>query len=218
MGTRLKSEVPDRPKGLAELRGRPFLDLLVEQLVEQGVRHLIFAVGYLGEQIVSHFTGTSNASLLFSKEDFPLGTGGAVLKALHLVKSDPFLVLNGDSICPVNYSDLLNAHCAVNADITITVARPDGRSDAGAILLGQANRIIGYSERGANAGGFVNAGVYMLARRVFEQTQLASRCSLEYDLFPVLAARGRSYGFPIEGELVDIGTPQRLRSARERLF
>src|SRR5690349_21298843 len=98
-GTRLQPVISDLPKGLAPVRGRALLDILVEDLVAQGLRRIILCVGHMKEQIISHFSGRRDADFLFSEETAPLGTGGAVKNAAEFIRSDPFLVMNGDSMC-----------------------------------------------------------------------------------------------------------------------
>ena len=85
VGSRLHPLISDRPKGMALIGGRPFLDILVEDLLKQGFRRIIFCVGHLKEQIIARYKSRDDAEYLFSQEDVPLGTGGAVQNALPLV-------------------------------------------------------------------------------------------------------------------------------------
>jgi len=113
LGTRLQAVVSDRPKGLATISGRPFLDILVEELLQQGFDRLIFCTGHGSDQVAAHYSGRSGEQFVFSAEDHPLGTGGAVRNALPHVRSDPFAVVNGDSFCRVAYADLFAFHASV---------------------------------------------------------------------------------------------------------
>ena len=217
-GTRLKDEVPDLPKALALVRGRPFLDILIAQLTSQGIRRIIFGVGHLSDKIVSYYRNRNDGVFVFSMEESPLGTGGAVKHALQFVRTDPFLVLNGDSHCNVDFGHMSGYHSRANADMTMAVTRPDDRKDAGAIELGADGRILGFHEKDECIGGFVNAGVYLMTKRIFTSAPSTFPLSLEYEFFPELVQHGKCYGFPIDGELVDIGTPDRLRGAQTKLL
>src|SRR6266571_4363262 len=97
-GTRLRPVLADRPKSMALISGTPFLQLLLDRLRSQGVDDVILGTGYMAEKIERYF-GSGNKFALrirYSREDEPLGTGGALKLAESLI-SDPVLVLNGDS-------------------------------------------------------------------------------------------------------------------------
>ena len=98
LGTRLRSEVSDVPKPMAPIAGRPFLEFVLTQLIQQGFERVILSVGYKSECIIDHFGDSwGPISLAYCIEDSPLGTGGAMSKAFHLVKGERALVLNGDT-------------------------------------------------------------------------------------------------------------------------
>ena len=97
-GTRLRQVVADVPKPMAPIAGRPFLEIQLEFLARQGVGHAVLAVGYLGHVIVGHFGDRfAGIELSYAVEDSPLGTGGAIQKALRLCRGDRAVVLNGDT-------------------------------------------------------------------------------------------------------------------------
>ena len=120
-GTRLRTVVDDRPKPLAEVTGRPFLEWLLLWLRNQGLLHVILCTGHMAEVIEDYFENGARWSMdiRYSRDPTPLGTGGAVRNALDQVTSDPFLVMNGDSYCPVDIGLLHEAHMARSASATI---------------------------------------------------------------------------------------------------
>lgn len=220
LGTRLRAAVSDRPKPLAEIEGRPFLDLLVDELVAQGLRRFILCVGHHGNQIVDHFHRRREGEFLFSQELSPLGTGGAVRQALPLICSNPFLVMNGDSYCPVDLASLLHFHRSSRADATLVVTEARDRNDGGCIELTAEGHISAFREKAPreSAGpSLINAGVYVMERRLFANWTQPGPLSLERDLFPVLASEGNCFGFPVSAEVIDIGTPERYFDAQRRL-
>jgi D-glycero-alpha-D-manno-heptose 1-phosphate guanylyltransferase len=213
-GTRLQPVISDRPKGLAPVRGRALLDILVDDLVAQGLRRVILCVGHLKEQIIEHFSDRREADFLFSEETAPLGTGGAVKNAGGFIQSDPFLVMNGDSICRVDLKALLEFHHARDADLTMVVAEDPERGDVGAIRLGTDCRILSFHEKpapGSRVPGHINAGIYLFKRTLLDSWLRKYPLSLEHDVFPQLADDGRCFGFAVTGSVVDIGTPERYR-------
>lgn len=220
LGTRLRPVVADRPKGLAEIQGRAFLDVLVDELVRNGLQRLVLCTGYGSDQITAHYRDRSDADFVFSVEDRPLGTGGAVAHALRWVHSDPFLVVNGDSFCRVNYADLLEFHRRNGALLTLVVTPPAGRDDVGAIRADDAGRIVEFAEKpGREDSGTrnVNAGIYVMQRKAMDLATRSSAFSLERDLFPMAVHSGRCFAFPVSGPLIDIGTPERLQAAQDQL-
>lgn len=120
LGTRLRSVVQNIPKGMAPIQGRPFLAYQLDYLIEQGVNRIIFSVGYLHECISNYFGREYNGcQIVYSVEESPLGTGGAIRQALHHCKDQNIWVLNGDTYCNVNLKDMLVFHRTHHADVSI---------------------------------------------------------------------------------------------------
>jgi NDP-sugar pyrophosphorylase family protein len=219
LGTRLRSAVADRPKGLALVAGRPFLDILVDDLVKNGFRRLILCVGYGADQIAKHFEGRTDAEFVISAEPAPLGTGGALRYALPKVRSELVAVVNGDSFCPVDYFSLLRFHLDRRSEGTLVVTAPEGRNDAGAVQLSREGRVTSFLEKPAEGatGGWVNAGIYFLKRDTIAELREGVSCSLERDVIGQKAEQESWYGYRASGPLIDIGTPERYERAQDVL-
>ena len=218
IGSRLSSVNPDRPKGLAPVGGKPFLDILVEDLVQQGFQRIIFCVGHLKEQVIDRYKTRKDAKYFFSQEDIPLGTGGAVQNALPLIHSNPVLVMNGDSLCPVDYAKFYQFHLDKSAAASLVLAAQHGRCDGGAVSLDDAQQIQSFAEKSIETTNerFINAGIYLLQVDAIDLRRPAPTYSLEYDVFPALFRSRPCFGFLVSSELVDIGTPERyLKANRE---
>jgi len=220
LGARLKSIVDDRPKVLASVQGRPFLDVIVAELVRQGIVRIILCVSHLREQVISHFARRSEAEFVFSEEATPLGTGGAIRHAAKLIQSDPFLVLNGDSLCRVEYARLIAFHRERGAAMSMVVADAGGRVDGGTVVLARDGRIARFREKSPvknAARAFINAGIYLMRQDLPASWRNADPFSLEHDIFPDLIGGGRCYGYAVDAEVVDIGTPERYVEAQSKL-
>jgi len=220
LGTRLRPVLSDRPKGLAEVAGRAFLDILTDELVRNELRRLVLCTGHGAEQIAAHYRDRRDAEFVISAEDRPLGTGGAVAHALPLVRSDPFFVVNGDSFCRVSYAELLGSHRRRGAMLSVVVTPPAERDDVGTIRIDSAQRILKFAEKPGAASGpgeYVNAGIYVIQREALALMGRAEVFSLERELIPAAVSTGRCYVFPVSGPLIDIGTPERLQVAQTRL-
>lgn len=220
LGTRLRSITGESPKSMVAIAGRPFLELLLRQLERYGFRRVILAVGYQSEMIRAHF-GTSLGSLAiaYSEEHMPLGTAGAIRNALWLVESDPVLVANGDSYTDADLSVFVKRHLEESADASIMLVPADERSDCGTVMLDAAGHVTRFDEkRSISASRYINAGIYVLAKKLIETIPAGVQVSIEREVFPDWIARGASLkGYVHEGSCLDIGTPERLQSAQVML-
>lgn len=212
LGTRLRTVVDDRPKPMAMIDDRPFLEYVVDHLVDAGCHRLIFCTGHKGEWIETHFRGSSRYQAVFSRETENLGTAGALRHCRGLIATSPFLVVNGDSFCALDYWALLKAHCSQQRPVTVAVVEADGRSDAGSVELDHHGRIVGFQEKGTS-GAYVSAGIYACDSRFLDSIPERRPCSLEYDVFPALLSTDIG-GFVVSAPLYDIGTPARLNAFR----
>jgi D-glycero-alpha-D-manno-heptose 1-phosphate guanylyltransferase len=220
LGTRLRSVVSSKPKVLASIGKRSFLELLVQQLSGQGIRQLVMCTGYLADQIETIFgNGTRwNVSIEYSKEETPLGTAGAVKLAQRYVGSTPeFVVLNGDSFLQVNFQDLIRFHREhPRAVATIAVVRVEDAGRYGTVNMDSSDRVSGFAEKtGSDAPGLINGGVYVFSQAVWQSIP-KGKASLERDVFPQLIDQGL-YAHEQHGIFVDIGTPVDYVRAQELL-
>lgn len=220
-GTRLRDTIGERPKCLVEIEGRPFLEMLLEWLAGQGLERLILCTGYQGEQIRRHFEGArfknlapSNTEIFFSQEPVPLGTAGALRHALPFFTNSPILVLNGDSFCSLDLLSFLNFHQSREGLATLALVSFDSRADAGFVRIDNRSRIVSFEEK-RGKGAYLNAGIYVLERRLIEEIPAGHFFSLEKDLFPSLPPEN-FYGYKTEAILYDIGTPERLHHFRNQ--
>lgn len=214
-GTRLRSVVHDRPKPMAPVGDRPFLEFVIAPLVAQGIRRVILCTGYMSRQVEQWFLAQEHDyELLFSREARPMGTAGALAQAAHLVQSNVVIVVNGDSVCDVHLAGLLDHHRAIGACATVTLTPATARTDAGCVEMNADTRLTGFQEKGpARTGSFHNAGIYIFDRSVLSRIPAERPSSIETDLLPGLLPQGL-YGYVTDAPLFDIGTPERLTQFR----
>lgn len=208
LGTRLRSVVPDKPKVLATVRGRPFIEYLLDQLASEGVKSVVLCTGYLGDQVEALLgTNYQDIKLRYSHEPSPLGTGGALRLALPTLESDPVLVLNGDSYCHTRLDDLAAWHAAQNAQATILLTKTDDTRRYGRVRVNDEGRILQFEEKAATSGpGWINGGIYLIRRELINTIPTHVAVSLEREVFPNWIGRGL-LGFRSNGCLWDIGVP-----------
>lgn len=219
-GLRLRPVTGGSPKGMAAVAGRPFLELLLRQLKRHGFKHVILAAGYRADDIRSHFgERAAGLELSYAVESQPLGTGGAVRNAADLVQSDSLLVMNGDSYTDADLNGLVAFHCDRNADVTVVLAPADGRGDCGSVLVDGDDNVSSFIEkRGLSGAARVNAGIYILSRKLISEVPAGLQISLEQELLPRWLREGRRVkGFVSLNRCIDIGTPERYESAQDIL-
>lgn len=212
-GKRLRSVVDDRPKPMAEVKHQPFMDLLIKYMSSFGFRHFILSIGYMANKMMEYYAQKKHLEIVFSEEKSPLGTGGAIKNARPLIKSNPFLVINGDSFCRINLREFLRYHEKNNAFVSMVVARNRENKDCGMVKLDNFNRISNFNEKAACKNNtLVSAGIYLFQKEIISLMPEKAKFSLEYDLFPKLTEQG-FYGFFTDNTLIDIGTPHGLKRA-----
>lgn len=216
-GTRLRSAVSDRPKSMAVLRGRPFLEWQLLSLRKGGFKNIVLCTGYMGMNIRDHFGDGDKLGLCirYSEEHEARGTGGAIRSACALVQSDPVLVLNGDSWCDLDLARLISFHNTHEAMGTLALTTVAHSQRYGQVLLGRSEEVIGFSEKGkSETAGWINAGMYVLAHSFMESIPKQSYSSLEHDVFPNWVKKGL-YGCSGERRFFDIGTPASYAQAEQ---
>jgi D-glycero-alpha-D-manno-heptose 1-phosphate guanylyltransferase len=210
MGTRLRPVLPAKPKPLASVGRKPFLDLLVRQLRHQGIRRLVMCTGYLAEQIEGEF-GDGRAwdvVIEYSREPHPLGTAGALkLAERYLRDVSEFIVMNGDSFLELDFDQLVRFHREHGTLMSIAVSKVSNTARYGTVQIGADCRVTAFAEKaGCHSSGLINAGVYVFSRAVLEHIPNAPG-SLEKDVFPRLLDQG-VYALEQHGMFIDIGTPE----------
>ena len=216
LGTRLRSVVSDRPKPMADIAGKPFLHYLVKMLSKSGVKHLIFALGYMGEQIEAYFQSGEEygLSISYSYEDSPLGTGGAIRNALSKVSGENVLVLNADTYFRTDYESLLREQLKNKVAMTIASRKIEDISRYGAILKDESGRILRWNEKMSSdqvealRPGEINGGIYVMQKSLIEKIPEGKQ-SLENDCIPAwLKYGGYIQAIPSDGYFMDIGIPE----------
>lgn len=217
LGTRLREAVADRPKSMAPIRGKPFLEILIRGLMQKGVDDFVLATGHLGEQIEAYFGNGAcwDVRIRYSREAVPLGTGGAVKLAGPLL-SDRFLVLNGDTWVDFDPQSLEAKLASTGAPLVLTLRHVDDPERYGAVDTDADGRVRAFVEKGVKTGNHINAGAYLVRKEALDLMESGKPVSLEKEWMPALVARG-IYGVETRGLFIDIGIPEDYRRAQDLL-
>lgn len=219
LGTRLASVVSEVPKPMALVAGKPFLAYLLDNLKAQGVTHVILAVCHLKEHIMEYFGNEYRGMALdYSVEDTPLGTGGAIRKALELCREERAFVCNGDSFFDVDLHTL-RAYATTHEFQIVIVLKPlTNFSRYGTVETGDQGMVLSFREKQPCAQGKINGGIYDIKRDALMDYPV--RFSMEQDCFPQLLKNGQVGSVDSEGYFIDIGIPEdyaRVQKESERL-
>jgi D-glycero-alpha-D-manno-heptose 1-phosphate guanylyltransferase len=216
LGTRLQGTLPHLPKVLAPINGTPFLDILMKSLDNSHlVSRLIIAVGYMAGHIIKRYRNTKQYGfkIAFSEERELLGTGGAVKKALEYSDSANVLCFNGDSYVEVDLKELIGFHEKKGGAMTIVVKRVDNVDRYGSVRCDDKERIISFEEKEPSKdGGFVNAGLYVFRRELFDGVESNRAISFEKELLPGFVNKG-IFAYVSRGRFIDIGTAESYKEA-----
>lgn len=215
LGTRLRPVVGNVPKVLASIGGRPFLYNILQYLHNQSQCDVVLCTGFEADQVAA-YSGDGfqwGIRIRYSSEAEPLGTGGAIKHAQPLINSDPFLVLNADSLVNVDLSSLLGLHSQNRAKITIALTPVSDSSRFGSVELDKHGAVSAFGEKLKSGPGLINAGIYSIDRAVLDVIPAGRSVSLEREVFPHFLGKGM-YGMVVRGPFIDIGTPEAYERAQ----
>ncbi len=209
MGTRLRGVVSDVPKPMAPVGGKPFLEYLILQLKRWNILDVVLSVGYKKETIRSYFENGDRFGIhiTYSDEKEPLGTGGALRKAISLNDDPYFIVMNGDSFFNIHFPDLVEFHALKSRMITMSLARVKDRSRYGSVETADDGRVRGFQKEGHGTAGFINGGIYLVNREVANHIP-EGQVSLEGQILPLVQKDDQLFGKVFDAFFLDIGIPE----------
>lgn len=216
LGTRLREAVPDLPKCMAPVAGRPFLEILLTNLARKGFRKVVLSLGYKAESFIAYFGHQfSHMEIVFAVEDAPLGTGGAVRLGMSKCLSDHIYIFNGDTFLDLEV-DAVEVLWRKHKH-TIIVARKVPDTARYGRLLVSDRRVTGFAEKGIPGPGLINAGCYVLGAGQLDSWTLNTPFSLEINYLARAVKAGPVDVFETQGLFIDIGVPEDYRRAQTLL-
>lgn len=215
LGTRLRAAVPDLPKCMAPVAGRPFLSYVIDALRLQGIERFVFSLGYKAEAI-ENFLKESYPALPYTTivEEEPLGTGGAIQFALSKCEAENVLVANGDTLFKIDLWAFEKVHIDNNSECTLAL-KPMQHFDRYGVVEVENNLILSFKEKQFYKEGLINGGVYVLNKHRFLQRKLPEKFSFETDYLRAFAPEKPFYGSVQNGYFIDIGIPEDYAQAQK---
>lgn len=209
LGTRLRSAVADRPKCLAPVGDRSFLDLLLARLFDAGIGHVVLSLGHQAAMVQAALSSQPQAQpITCVAEPSPLGTGGAIAHVLDSLGLDEVLVANGDTYLDGDLSAMLAPMDRHGDELfRMALVQVADRGRFGGVEVDARGHVVGFVEKGREGPGAINAGLYRLRREALPAAG-AGAYSLETDVLPGLVVRDAVTAAAIEGHFIDIGVPE----------
>lgn len=215
-GTRLKQVVPDLPKPMASVAGKPFLEIMLNSLSKKGFSRAILSLGFMAEKIVSYFGNRfQNMELIYEIETIPLGTGGAIRAALQHSQSNHVFIFNGDTFLDLEIAAIERLWKQHDAPIIVAREVPD-TTRYGCINV-QGGQVTGFLEKSTSDPGLINAGCYVLSKKLFDSIELGKPFSFETDFLTEAVKHQRFDAFVTHGMFIDIGIPTDYARAQTEL-
>ncbi len=209
-GTRLPVSCRDIPKPLVQIKDKPILEHQIDLLKKHGLEDIKFSLGHRADQIIDYLDNKYEYVI----ESKPLGTGGAIKFASQNLKDD-FMVVNGDILTDLNFSEFLKSHKNHHCENSIAVTELENSFSYGLIKIGRNKLVEEFLEKDhSGAKGLINAGFYILSSDIFESID-QEEFSIEKDIFPNLAKDKKLTAFVHRGSWIDLGTEERLDWARK---
>lgn len=216
LGTRLRQVVPDVPKPMAPIAGRPFLEFLLGLLARKGFSRTVVSLGFMAHKISDHFgSHFAGMDIDYVVEDTPLGTGGAIRLALEQCTQDHVFVFNGDTYLELEVKLLEQQWQSNRHPIVVGRQVPDTARYGRMVVDGL--RVTSFSEKGLSGPGLINAGCYVLARDALEKFPPNQPFSIETDYLVPEVISATVEVFVTEGMFIDIGIPEDYARAQTLL-
>ena len=215
LGTRIRHLLDGRPKPLAMVAGKPFLEWVIRYLAQQGIENFIVSAGYRADLIADFCAALAlpNVCVRAVEEASPQGTAGGFLHAAAGDASKSWLVCNGDSLVCANLASFLSLQETDPEDGRLVALHVEESSRYGNLRVDAHGCLAAFDEKVAGSG-LINAGIYLLRARLLDRLPDQRPLSFETDWFPALLKEGRRFRVDkVSAPFIDIGTESSLREA-----
>jgi D-glycero-alpha-D-manno-heptose 1-phosphate guanylyltransferase len=218
LGTRLRSAVPDLPKCMAPVAGKPFLSYVIDHFHAQGIGQFIFSLGYKHEVISAYLDDTYpvlQKQYVIEKE--PLGTGGAIQLACRQARENNVLVLNGDTLFKIQVAPMAAFHQQHASCCTLALKPMQDFDRYGVVELQENGAVKSFKEKQYYESGCINGGIYALQTDAFLKEGLPEKFSFEKDYLEKLYTQRPMFGMVQDAYFIDIGIPDDYEKANADL-
>ncbi len=204
-GRRLHPLTMTKPKPMLHIGEKPILEYIIQSLKSHNLKDLIFAVGYLKEEIKDYFGDGSNfgVNITYIEEDIPMGTAGCLKLGENLLK-ETFLVVSGDLLTDIDYTDLIRFHKEKRFMATVALFKTGTAIEYGVVEYDKDFKIYSLKEKPVIVN-WINAGIYVLEPEVLSYIPAEVEFDFAKDLFPKLIQERGIYGYTKPFQWCDLG-------------
>ncbi len=214
LGTRLKSISKDTPKPLMPISDKVFLDYPIHQLKKFKINNIFLSVGFNHNLIVDYF---KNTELKYIIEEEPLGTGGAIKKALSQIPDfENIVILNGDTFFNIDYDKLVELHLKTRSDITIGSKIIQKPYRYGTMEI-ENSKVIDFKEKKEIEEGVVNCGIYIINKSILKYFPSEEKFSFEKEILENQIQKIKISTLVSDSYFIDIGIPEDYNKAISEL-
>ncbi len=221
-GTRLRPLTLTRPKPMLPVAHRSMLEAKLAHLADHGVTDAVLSLGYKPDAFIEAFPNheVAGVRLQYAVEPSPLDTAGAIRfaasEAGYLDSDELIIAVNGDVLTDIDLTAQIAFHRARGASATIALTQVEDPSAFGVVPIDDTGAVVAFVEkpkREEAPTNWINAGIYVLERSVFDLIPDGQRVSIERATFPILVAQGSLYAVQDPAYWLDAGTPASLLQA-----
>jgi mannose-1-phosphate guanylyltransferase len=227
-GTRLRPLTDTVPKPMLPIGNQPMIQCLVERIARHGVTEVTLALGFRPEPFADAFPEgrCGDVTIHYAVEPRPLDTAGAIAFAARFSGiSERFVVINGDVICELNLSELVEihdrSHQTSGAEVTLHLTPVEDPSAFGVVEIEESGRVRRFLEKppaGMTDSNLISGGTYVCEPDLIDRIPVDTVMSVEREIFPVLVEQGRLFAVATEDYWLDTGRPDLYLKANTDLL
>jgi|ERR1035437_5993490 NDP-sugar pyrophosphorylase family protein len=194
-GTRLRPITTNTLKCIVPIANKPFIEYQINLLKKYGIKDIILSVCCMPEKAKKAIGNGKKYGVRFkyAGELRPLGTGGAI-KNCEALLDDTTIVMNGDILTDINMDSMIKTHRTSKALVTLALHEVDDPSSYGLVETGAKGEVLKFTEKPAGferKSGWINAGMYVLARQALDYIPTGRNVSIEREIFPSIISSGK---------------------------
>ena len=211
-GIRLKPYTKNVPKPMLTIMGYPVLEIIIRQLQQEGFREVIIAVNHLKQKIQAYFEngGKWDIKISYSEESEPLGTAGPLKKIKNL--QDDFLVVNGDILTDLRFSDFFQLHKKNGSLCTVASYAMPFNVDFGVLKMDQNNEVTEYFEK-PRFNYDISMGVYGVNKNILDYIPSGESFDMPHLINKLIGDNKKVTGYRHKGHWFDIGSSSDYKKA-----
>lgn len=214
-GKRLRPLTDNCPKPLLKIGDKPILETIISNFIDAGFHQFYISTHYMPEMIHDHFGDGSamGVAIHYIHEEVPLGTGGALGLLPKSLPDIPIIMMNGDILTKVDFTQLIKYHQEQNAVATMCVREYEYQVPYG-VIEGDGKKITGMVEKPCYKY-FVNAGIYVINRSILDEVLVGQVVDMPTLLESFIEKGEYISQFPLHEYWLDIGKMNDFEQAQK---